>query len=456
MRLLPPSNDRLMGRWSDVSARVKSAGSHQRSLNFFSLYRATDSSNGDASAINQQQRILISQNRTQSPDEALLSDFLPILRKLHSSNDLIVIAGDFNCTKDHPFLTTLSSEANLSDAMTIHNANPPPTRQPGSKTIDHILVSPSLVPLVVSSHYYPFGYMVQSDHRPLVLELDLTSVMSNSPIILPTPRLLSSSHRQNSRLYRKLSGELLLTHRIHHKFRYLLDNPHNLPLKRCRKLLNALDRKHISLLRKAESAIPPPKQWPWSPRLILSTMIHAFWRQKTSLLHTITHSSHASNESLRAIIASKGADPFQGDQTRTSSSELRMARRRLARDRQNAHQLRSSFLTLQSANQSNQEKSKRILKILSSEQWRQIYRAFKSVDSPPRSSLSSIMVESQHNSKIVDNKSDIDEILHQYTKEHFSTPSRNGTPFLSKPLLTHLGFRANTQSASSFRTNPDH
>ena len=55
----------------------------------------------------------------------------------------------------------------------VHNHHPPPTWHPGSKVIDLVMVSKELESKVIRSEYMIFEYMVASDHRPLIIKLDI-------------------------------------------------------------------------------------------------------------------------------------------------------------------------------------------------------------------------------------------------------------------------------------------
>ena len=141
-RLGKSMSDECMGRWSHTCMRIKSvAGSGKRSLHFISLYRATKTINGPAAAYVQQQRIMLRQGRVETPEEALKKDVGNLLWMIHSNGDLVVISGDMNCASRHSFIQDMILKHGLRDAMLVHNATPPPTSNPGSKTIEFIMLS---------------------------------------------------------------------------------------------------------------------------------------------------------------------------------------------------------------------------------------------------------------------------------------------------------------------------
>ena len=73
---------KAMGRWSHVALRVRGgSAATTRRLHIISLYRASDTKNGQSLAYNQQQRVLIQQKMLSSPDAALLHDLGELLEK---------------------------------------------------------------------------------------------------------------------------------------------------------------------------------------------------------------------------------------------------------------------------------------------------------------------------------------------------------------------------------------
>ena len=79
-RLGKSMSDECMGRWSHTCMRIKSvAGSGNRSLHFISLYRATKTMNGPAAEYVRQQRIMLRQERVETPEDDLKIDIGTLL-----------------------------------------------------------------------------------------------------------------------------------------------------------------------------------------------------------------------------------------------------------------------------------------------------------------------------------------------------------------------------------------
>lgn len=83
----------------------------------------------------------------------------------------MVMSRDMNCASSHSFVQDMILKHGLRDAMTVHNDNPPPTRYPGSRTIDFIMVSEELEDWVTDSSFLPFKLMVELDHGVLLAEI---------------------------------------------------------------------------------------------------------------------------------------------------------------------------------------------------------------------------------------------------------------------------------------------
>ena len=54
---------------------------------------------------------------------------------------------------------------------------------------------------------------------------------------------------------------------------------------------------------------------------------------------------------------------------------------------------------------------------------------------------------------MIESRAEMEEALHEHSKVHFMQPVTNKTPFMTSPLLDHLGIRAETKEAKDFSTD---
>ena len=68
---------------------------------------------------------------------------------------------------------------------TIHK-DTPTTRDPGKNTIYHILASSSIMDAIRNAEYLPFRYGVNTNHRALTVDLNLSILQGKQEIETPT------------------------------------------------------------------------------------------------------------------------------------------------------------------------------------------------------------------------------------------------------------------------------
>jgi endonuclease/exonuclease/phosphatase family metal-dependent hydrolase len=69
------------------------------------------------------------------------------------------------------------------------SGNVPPTREPGSKVIDYVLVSEGLIPHITSIGILSQDAVFASDHRSFFMDLDAVSYFSHEPDAIPAKQL---------------------------------------------------------------------------------------------------------------------------------------------------------------------------------------------------------------------------------------------------------------------------
>ena len=190
-----------------------------------------------------------------------------------------MISGDMNCASRHSFVQDMILKNGLRDAMMVHKNNPPPTRYPGSKTIDFIMVSAEMERCVTGAEYLPFNFMLESDHRAILAELQLGHLFHSDmkQAVKLEKRALRSSHKENSKKYREAVTRMVTERNMGQKCEKLSGRGAGLSMRQERKLLNYLDRSLTRISLKVERYLPKEKPWDFYHRLVQASLIKAYW-----------------------------------------------------------------------------------------------------------------------------------------------------------------------------------
>ena len=262
--------------------------------------------------------------------------------------------------------------------MMVGRSSTPPTRDPGTSSIDHILVSQDLASSITASCFLPFHFITRSDHRALILELDLTETSWRVSISPYQPNeSFAVDTKKNSTSYNLSASQSIERLQIEQRLQDITINKNHLSLNQRRKELEAIDRKLTASQLEAESHLPAPKIWDWSPALITANITHAIWKKIVDSKKTISASPESSVNLLMQLLQDNGKDPMQGDPSRSAASQLRIASKNLRKQRKRSSKLRGSHLAhLES------EARIRVHAIKNAEDALRTYRQFRQVDSP--------------------------------------------------------------------------
>jgi hypothetical protein len=158
------------------------------------------------SATSQQYIIMRQQDRTYTPREAFISDLTTFIKSIHQRNHGVLLLGDFNepLSIEHKGMTGLTIECNLTGVMfRLQNHDSFPTYLQGQSRIDYVLASEWVADSVLTGCYEPFGFRTKDDHRNIVLDVDVISLLGTPTNQLDTPdnRKLKSNERSSVRKY---------------------------------------------------------------------------------------------------------------------------------------------------------------------------------------------------------------------------------------------------------------
>ena len=175
-----------LGRWSFMHFRRKK----MPPLTVISAYQVctTPTNAIGNTAWHQQKRALLAQGRDEHPRKAFIDDLAAVIRKFQVQKHDIILGGDFNETTDDPTsgVLRLATTVQLTDPWDQRYPAHPSfhTHRYGSKRIDSILVSHRLLPAINSIGYAPFDYLIDSDHRAVVISFDIIKLFGDDVDLL--------------------------------------------------------------------------------------------------------------------------------------------------------------------------------------------------------------------------------------------------------------------------------
>ena len=190
-----------MGRWSFITLRR----SHRPPLVIYTVYQVNRSpTNQLGTTAWHQQRLQLDQKGQHHihPRNAFIQDLISQIKIHQQQNYEIILGGDFNDTLTTPRsnILQLSIATNLIDPWTriyptLEDFN---TYQRGTKRIDAVFCSPSLIPYITTLAYTPFNWFTSSDHRGTIIDFNATALFGDTNAI-PIPTLNLRGCRSNDR-----------------------------------------------------------------------------------------------------------------------------------------------------------------------------------------------------------------------------------------------------------------
>ena len=182
-RKLPEQGDiQQMGRWAYTMISVSNQNTtRSKRLHISFIYRENAGDLGDSWTLNQQRGILVDQVRYKSPQYAFSKDLEQQLASYHSEGDALILAGDFNCSLEDPLMKKSTNQFLLNHMMLSRSGATQPTRDLGTRTINHIFVSTMVVNLIENTEYLPFWYGMNSAHRALVIDIKSEDIWGDKP-----------------------------------------------------------------------------------------------------------------------------------------------------------------------------------------------------------------------------------------------------------------------------------
>ena len=212
-----------MGRWTSICFTT----AENRKIRIISAYQVCHNRRPgpNTAAAHQMAQIIqestIENNSTRpTPRQAFISDLQAFILHCQSEREDIILAGDFNEELNEPTsgMGGVATRCGLADLFSTRtgNSNTPSTYQRGTKRIDYVLMSPSLLDKVIAAGYDPFGYRLPSDHRGMYIDIDTHALFGQDPVQLAPmqKRDFNTTNPETVRQYVMHKSAYLHDHRV--------------------------------------------------------------------------------------------------------------------------------------------------------------------------------------------------------------------------------------------------
>ena len=248
-----------------------------RNLCVYNVYRVNPGgeSSGDTTVWSQLKECLKKKNLIKSdPRSQTIIDLIQDVKKKLDDNCAIMIVGDFNEKIESVEKTNQKfEELGLYNVFQKLVGVTPKTHARGSGAIDHIWASEEVLQYVEKAGYAPFFSVNYSDHRCLMLDINVKKVLDEDFMHLahPASRLLKTSVPEKVELYMKKLDFLWDYHKIEEKFAKLETRfRKRKKTKSMIKKLNDLDKLITDIMLNAEkscSNMGRKPTIPWCPKV---------------------------------------------------------------------------------------------------------------------------------------------------------------------------------------------
>ena len=174
-------DDKRMGRWASQTIQGKKG----ITTRIVSVYvPILTSKYGHKKVACQQQRVLLSMGIKDNVMTVFWRDFWQQIDKWLAAGEQLVVGGDWNKDITSPaFLAEFESRNMIPAVASRHGRNLPATHNNGSLPIDEIFCSDTLQ--LVASGYLEHGSSL-SDHRPIWVDINKTSMIGSKSTLKPT------------------------------------------------------------------------------------------------------------------------------------------------------------------------------------------------------------------------------------------------------------------------------
>ena len=248
-----------------------------RNLCVYTVYRVNPGSeaNGDTTIWSQLKECLKKRNILNAdPRSQTIHDLVVDVKKKMEDNCAVMVVGDFNEKMDSVEGTkALFEDIGLFNVLHHKIGCTPKTHARGKGAIDHIWVNEDILPHVVRAGYAPFFSVTYSDHRCLMMDVEIKKILDEDYMHLACPqsRILKTSIPEKVELYIEKLDFLWSYHKIDEKFAKIETRfRKRKKTKGLVKKLNNLDKLITELMISAENScsnMGRKPTIPWSPKI---------------------------------------------------------------------------------------------------------------------------------------------------------------------------------------------
>ena len=379
-----------LGRWAGLTF----LGKRNKRLTVLTAYRSPRQQPTAGFGFYDQQYALLLSKGVKHPNvrKQFISDITSFINDLQSDGHEILLSLDANETQgqDSSYgIKYLMEECTLTDLHCLGPAPPPATYKYGSeRKIDYMLGTPAVAQCVRRAGFLAYDNGIFSKHRGLFIDLDFTELMGVVDMISAAPaRGLNSENQVSVDRYLEALKTYVSDHNIDSRVNDLVATASELSPSQCKARYDSIDRDMTRAMLHAEKeAKRPSGKYAWSPKLREAGLLARYWHLRlrelessTSLTATILR-LHQRLRSLKINL-----DDNLGNDPALVKIKWREALTTLKKIRTDAFDYRSVHLhdTLalyrskepagKANNAANQQKIRRILQLLNTEQMRKPY-----------------------------------------------------------------------------------
>ena len=167
----------IYGRWQITSIQATA-----RIINLLTLY-CPSPGKGHTTIYQQLRNVMYSMNDDRDVIQAFFADLSNAVSSLLQDSSDLIVAGDFNDHfVDSKHMTQVLDETPLVNYAYFKSDNPPPTFLRGTKPVDHVWVTSSLIEDISNFGFLPKKEYFEANHRGIFLDVNVgTPVYNSSP-----------------------------------------------------------------------------------------------------------------------------------------------------------------------------------------------------------------------------------------------------------------------------------
>jgi hypothetical protein len=434
-----------LGRWAWNTLR----GRNGITLRVIAAYRPVLSQHGATTVWNQQHTYFLEKGENKCPRTLFNEQLSEAITKWMEDGEQIILGIDYNdALNGNSDLEKRLKEIGVFNAIqTKHQRKTPPTRTPGTKTIDSIFCSQSL--LSSKCGYMPF--QLSYDHRPTWMDIPYTLALGHElpPVIRPPMRRLQTTNKKSTDRYIKLFWEFIKSHQLAERAEALFNElpaPETFGQMQCpfseeqKKKYDRLDELRIQGALRAERHCRKLRTGTvdWTPQYQNLRATYDYWKKTVDQLSGKKVSKH-----LLQKLAKRANIRHEKDMTlaeaKKNKSEAHKARKKFNKHAPKAREERKDDQVEKAIEEGRIQEAKEIQERWKHEQQRKASRLIKrAMGKFDKGSMSFVVAADQEGRRIeMRKKEDIENACLQENNRRFR--QAGNTPFLTSPLFEEVG-----------------